>query len=228
MVFEILNVALVIGTRPQIIKSIPIIDSARTSNAMRLSIIHTGQHYDFELSRVFFSQFNLPDPVANLEVGSGSHVEQIAQIMLRLERQLVGSMPECVLVPGDTNSALAAGLTAKKLAIPVAHVEAGARSHELTLQEETNRLLVDHLATFLFAPTATCVRNLKLEGIPRERIFATGDTMFDLFVNYHAEIMQNRIVEEQDLSGKRFALMTVHRWNSVEKHCQALSMLSCV
>jgi len=213
---EIPNVALVIGTRPQIIKSVPIIDAARTSNAMKLSIIHTGQHYDYEMSQVFFSQFSLPDPVANLEVGSGSHIEQIAQIMLRLEQHLLGNRPNCVLVPGDTNSALAASLTANRLGIPVAHVEAGARSYEPTLPEETNRLIIDHLATMLFTPTATCVRNLKLEGIPRKRIFATGDTMFDLFAHYRAEVMQNRIVEEQDLSGETFALVTVHRWNSVE------------
>jgi UDP-N-acetylglucosamine 2-epimerase len=213
---KIRNVALIIGTRPQIIKSVPIIDSARTSDAIRLSIIHTGQHYDYEMSRAFFSQFKLPSPVANLEVGSGSHVEQIAEIMLRLNQHLLDSKPECVLVPGDTNSALAAAMTANKLSIPVAHVEAGARSYQPALPEEVNRVLIDHLSTFLFAPTATCARNLRLEGILQRRIVRTGDTMFDLFVRYRREIMHNRIVEEQGLSGKSFALMTVHRWNSIE------------
>jgi UDP-N-acetylglucosamine 2-epimerase len=193
-----------------------VIDFSRDSKALNLSVIHTGQHYDYEMSQVFFSEFGLPDPIVNLEVGSGSHVEQITQIMGRLEKQLITSMPRCVLVPGDTNSALAAALTANKLAIPVAHVEAGARSHERELPEEINRLLVDHMGTFLFAPTRICVDNLKQEGIERKRVFQTGDTMFDLFVHYRAEIMQNRIVEEQDLSSKDFALMTVHRWGSVE------------
>ena len=217
-----------VGTRPQIIKSVPVIDLSRNSKLFNLSIIHTGQHYDYQMSKTFFSEFKLPDPVANLEVGSGSHLAQIAEIMRRLETELVRRMPECVLVPGDTNSALASALAANKLAIPVAHIEAGARSHEGTLPEETNRLLVDHLGTFLFAPTGTCVGNLKEEGIERGKIFQTGDTMFDLLVRYRAEIMQNRIVEEQDLAGKTFALLTVHRWNSVENENVLRSIINAI
>lgn len=133
-----------------------------------------------------------------------------------------------MLVPGDTNSALASALAANKLAIPVAHIEAGARSHERTLPEEINRLLVDHLGTFLFAPTRTCVGNLKEEGIEERKIFQTGDTMFDLFVRYRTEIMQNRIVEEQDLSGRSFVLMTVHRWGSVENKNVLMSIVDVI
>jgi UDP-N-acetylglucosamine 2-epimerase len=217
-----------VGTRPQIIKSVPVIDFSTSSKALNLSIIHTGQHYDYEMSQVFFSEFRLPDPVANLEVGSGSHIEQISQIMHRLESQFVSRMPQCVLVPGDTNSALASALTANKLAIPVAHIEAGARSHERTLPEEINRILVDHLGTFLFAPTRTCVGNLKREGIERTRVFHAGDTMFDLFVHHREQIMQNRIVEEQDLSGKTYALMTIHRWASVENRNVLRSIVDAI
>jgi UDP-N-acetylglucosamine 2-epimerase len=168
------------------------------------------------MSRAFFSEFNLPDPVANLNVGSGSHVRQISQTMIRLEKELVRTKFKYVLVPGDTNSALAAGLTANKVGLPVAHIEAGARSQELSMPEEINRRLIDHFSTLLFAPTATCVKNLSCEGISRERISHSGDTMYDLFRTYRARIMQNDIVERQGLSSTRYALVTVHRQGNVE------------
>jgi UDP-N-acetylglucosamine 2-epimerase (non-hydrolysing) len=155
-----LSVAIIFGTRPQIIKSAPIIHEA-LKGGMELRIIHTGQHYDYELSQVFIEEFDLPEPNVNLEVGSGSHAYQTGEIMLRLEKYLLKDNPSLVLVPGDTNSALAGALTSVKLGIPTAHVEAGARCYDMTMAEEVNRRLVDHCSKILFAPTQNCKRNLE-------------------------------------------------------------------
>ncbi|MGB9622953.1 MAG: UDP-N-acetyl glucosamine 2-epimerase, partial [Candidatus Bathyarchaeia archaeon] len=142
-------IALILGTRPQIIKSAPIIYEAERKG-LDIKFIHTGQHYDYNLSKTFFDELNLPDPYINLDVGSGSHAYQTAEIMLRLENVLMDLKPCLVVVPGDTNSALAGALTAVKLGIKVAHVEAGARSYDTSMPEEINRRLVDHISSILF------------------------------------------------------------------------------
>jgi UDP-N-acetylglucosamine 2-epimerase len=206
-----LHVALIIGTRPQIIKSVPIIDAALRDGSMKLSIVHTGQHYDYALSQIFFSAFHLPQPVVNLEVGSACASRQIGEILMRLEGELAKLSPDYVVIPGDTNSALAGGLCASKLGIPVAHVEAGARSYEFDLPEEINRRLLDHLGSTLFAPTSHCARNLKIEGISNKKIFRTGDTMYDLFRSHLPEIMANDIVDREGLTNSGYALLTFHR-----------------
>ena len=144
---DTMRVALVIGTRPQIIKSAPIILGARGYPGMDLQVVHTGQHYDYELSRAFFNELGLPDPAINLGVGSGSHAQQTAAMMGGLEKAYGELRPDVVLVPGDTNSALAGALTAAKMHVPLAHVEAGARSFDMGMPKEVNRRLTDTAPT---------------------------------------------------------------------------------
>jgi UDP-N-acetylglucosamine 2-epimerase (non-hydrolysing) len=139
---EKVNVALILGARPQIIKSMPFICLSNEDKQVKLSIIHTGQHYNYEMTKVFFEEFNLPEPTVNLNVGSGSHAQQTAKMMTRLELFLQEQKPDLVVVPGDTNSTLAGALTAAKLTIPVAHIEAGARSYDNRMPEEINQIIV--------------------------------------------------------------------------------------
>ncbi|MEM2703868.1 MAG: UDP-N-acetylglucosamine 2-epimerase (non-hydrolyzing) [Candidatus Bathyarchaeia archaeon] len=211
-----LNVALVLGARPQIIKSAPLIHVASKDKQIRLSIIHTGQHYDYEMTKIFFEELQLPDPIANLNVGSGTHAQQTAKIMLRLEKLLQKQKPDLVVVPGDTNSTLAGALTAAKLHIPVAHIEAGARSYEMKMPEEINRRLTDHCSNLLFTPTETCTKNLIKEGIAKEKIHQTGDTMYDVLLQQLPKAEKNPILEKLNLKPKTYALLTTHRPENVD------------
>jgi len=208
------KIMLVLGTRPQIIKSAPIIHASKAAGVFDLRVVHTGQHYDYEMSKVFFGELRLPSPDANLDVGSGTHAWQTAEMMKRLEEVIVRERPDCVLVPGDTNSTLAGAVVAAKLAVPVAHLEAGARSYEMTMPEEINRVLTDHTSSLLFAPTRNCATNLAKEGIPRSRIHLTGDTHFDAFCA-HAEQIADQDLSAFDMD-RPFAYVTVHRAENVD------------
>lgn len=210
-----MSVSIVFGTRPQIIKSAPIIHEALKSG-MELKIIHTGQHYDYELSQVFIEEFSLPEPTVNLEVGSGSHAYQTGEIMLRLEKYLLKDNPSLVLVPGDTNSALAGALASVKLGIPVAHIEAGARCYDMTMAEEVNRRLVDHCSKILFAPTQNCRRNLEKESVLGE-IYLVGDTMYDVFLRFKNRVDECNILDKLKLPDKEYCLLTLHRAENVDK-----------
>jgi UDP-N-acetylglucosamine 2-epimerase len=218
-----LSVAIIFGTRPQIIKSAPIIHEALKSN-LELKIIHTGQHYDYELSQVFIEEFNLPEPTVNLGVGSGSHAYQTGEIMLRLEKHLLRDKPSLVLVPGDTNSALAGALTSVKLGIPVAHIEAGARCYDMGMAEEINRRLIDHCSKLLFAPTLNCKKNLERESVIGE-IHLTGDTMYDVFLKFKDKADRSDILERLELSNKEYGLLTLHRAENVDDPTRLKSIL---
>jgi len=210
------NVTLVLGARPQIIKSAPFIHLASRDPQISLSIIHTGQHYDYEMTKIFFEELSLPEPVANLNVGSGTHAQQTAKIMLRLEKLLQRQRPDLVVVPGDTNSTLAGALTAAKLHIPVAHIEAGARSYDMHMPEEINRRLTDHCSTMLFTPTENCTKNLLKEGIEKAKISQTGDTMYDVLIQQLPKAEKTQILEQLDLTPKTYALLTAHRPENVD------------
>jgi UDP-N-acetylglucosamine 2-epimerase len=218
-----LSIAIIFGTRPQIIKSAPIIHEALKSD-LELKIIHTGQHYDYELSQVFIEEFNLPEPTVNLEVGSGSHAYQTGEIMLRLEKYLLRDKPSLVLVPGDTNSALAGALTSVKLGIPVAHIEAGARCYDMRMAEEINRRLIDHCSKLLFAPTLNCKKNLERESVIGE-IHLTGDTMYDVFLKFKDKADRSDILEKLELSNKKYSLLTLHRAENVDDPVRLRSIL---
>jgi len=211
-----LSVTLVLGARPQIIKSAPFIYLATKDKQIHLDIIHTGQHYDYEMTKIFFEELHLPDPTANLNVGSGTHAQQTAKIMLRLEKILQKQKPNLVIVPGDTNSTLVGALTAAKLHIPVAHIEAGARSYDIKMPEEINRRLTDHCSTLLFTPTENCTKNLIKEGINKNKIHQTGDTMYDMLLQQQPKAEKTTILKQLNLKPKTYALLTTHRPENVD------------
>lgn len=213
---EKVNVALILGARPQIIKSMPFIRLSNEDKQVKLSIIHTGQHYDYEMTKVFFEEFSLPDPAVNLNVGSGSHAQQTAKIMTRLEPFLQKQKPDLVVVPGDTNSTLAGALTAAKLNIPVAHIEAGARSCDNRMPEEINRRLTDHCSTLLFTATENCSQNLLKEGISKDRVNLVGDTMYDVLLQQLPKAERTAILDQLDVKAKTYALLTLHRQENVD------------
>jgi UDP-N-acetylglucosamine 2-epimerase (non-hydrolysing) len=211
-----MDVFLVLGARPQIIKSAPLIHLSERDRQIRLSIVHTGQHYDYELTKIFFEELSLPDPIVNLNVGSGTHAKQTARVMLHLEPLLQKQKPDLVIVPGDTNSTIAGALTAIKLHIPVAHMEAGARSYDMKMPEEVNRRLTDHCSTLLFTPTENCTENLVKEGISRDNICQTGDTMYEVLLNQLPKAEKTSVLQELNLEPKNYALLTTHRPENVD------------
>ena len=211
-----LHVMLVLGARPQIIKSAQLIHLAKKSSEIELNVVHTGQHYDYKMSKVFFDELELPDAIANLGVGSGTHAWQTAQIMIRLEKITKCKKPDLIIVPGDTNSTLAGALVATKQNIPIAHMEAGARSYDMSMPEEVNRRLTDHCSSLLFTPTANCTKNLLKEGIKKDRIFQTGDTMYDMVLQQLPKVHKNLIIRELGLVSKTYALITIHRPENVD------------
>jgi UDP-N-acetylglucosamine 2-epimerase len=213
---EKVNVALILGARPQIIKSMPFIRLSNEDKQVKLSIIHTGQHYNYEMTKVFFEEFSLPEPTVNLEVGSGSHAQQTAKMMTRLEPFLQKQKPDLVVVPGDTNSTLAGALTAAKLNIPVAHIEAGARSYDNRMPEEINRRLTDHCSTLLFTATENCSRNLLKEGISKDSVNLVGDTMYDVLLKQLPKTERTAILDQLNVKTKSYALLTLHRQENVD------------
>jgi UDP-GlcNAc3NAcA epimerase len=199
----------VVGNRPQFIKSGPL--SLALQNRVDEVVLHTGQHYDHELSQVFFDELGLAPPKHRLEAGSGSHAEQTARMLPGIEAAINEEEPDLVLVYGDTNSTLAGALAAAKLGVPVAHVEAGLRSFDRTMPEELNRLLVDRVSVLLFTPSDTAVRNLSAEGIT-EGVHEVGDVMLD--ANLKLAPVARRRSRELEATGVEpgaYALATVHR-----------------
>ena len=199
----------IVGNRPQFIKSGPL--SLALQNRADEVVLHTGQHYDHELSQVFFDELGLEPPKHRLEAGSGSHAEQTARMLPGIEAAVVAEMPDLVLVYGDTNSTLAGALAASKLRVPVAHVEAGLRSFDRRMPEELNRVLVDRVSSLLFAPSGSAVGNLKDEGIT-EGVHEVGDVMLDANLRL-APIAQERsqALELAGVAPGSYALVTVHR-----------------
>ncbi|HKZ93518.1 MAG TPA: UDP-N-acetylglucosamine 2-epimerase (non-hydrolyzing) [Candidatus Bathyarchaeia archaeon] len=211
-----MRLMLVIGARPQIIKSAPIIREAQNHKEIELQLIHTGQHYDFEMSKIFFNEMELPAPLANLGVGSGTHAWQTGTMMIRLEETIAAHKPDMVMVPGDTNSTIAGALTAVKLHLPVAHVEAGARSFDTRMPEEINRRLTDHCSSLLFAPTRNCASNLTTEGLPKKNIKVSGDTMYDALLQHMPIASKNNILKRLGLRSEKYAALTLHRPENVD------------
>ena len=204
-----MKVATVVGARPQFIKAA--VFSLALRKEHQETLIHTGQHYDPELSAVFFQELDLPQPDHNLGVGSRSHAQQTGEMLQRLEPVLQQEAPDWVVVFGDTNSTLAAALAAAKLGLPLAHVEAGLRSFDHSMPEELNRVLTDHCATLLFCPTETAMQHLAAEGLS-ERAHLTGDIMFDS-LQQHRQLLEGRtgLVDGMGLERKGYFLATVHR-----------------
>lgn len=204
-----MKVVSIVGARPQFIKAGPVSRALRESMAEVL--VHTGQHYDHEMSTVFFKELHIPEPDYNLEVGSGSHGLQTGQCLMRIEEVLLKEKPDCVLVYGDTNSTLAGAVAAVKLHIPIAHVEAGLRSFNRAMPEEHNRVLTDHAADYLFCPTQTAVEHLKTEGITKN-VYMTGDVMYDAYI-YNTSLAEQKstILETLNIQQSNYLLATIHR-----------------
>lgn len=211
-----MKIAIVLGTRPEIIKMSPII---RECERLRLDyfILHSGQHYSYNMDQIFFEQLRLPGAKYNLDVGSGNHGEQTGKMLVCLEKILLKEEPDVVLVEGDTNTVLAGALAAVKLKIPVGHVEAGLRSYDRDMPEEINRVIADHSSDFLFAPTEISKKTLLHEGVPEERIFVTGNTIVDaVYQNLEISKGKSEILDYLRINGKAFFLITIHRQENVD------------
>lgn len=216
--------AIVLGTRPEIIKMSPIIRSCQ-KKGVDFFVLHTGQHYSYEMDRVFFEELGLPKPDFNLDVGSKSHAEQTGLIMTGIERILQKEKPDVVLVQGDTNTVLAGTLAASKcyvrgnrsLPVGVGHVEAGLRSFDRTMPEEVNRVVADHLSDYLFAPTDVARKNLLKEGVPKQKISVTGNTIVDAVLeNLTLSKDRSDVVHELELVAEEYFLVTLHRQENVD------------
>ncbi len=207
----------VVGARPNYMKVAPIHRSfQKYKDRIKHLICHTGQHYDVNMSKIFFEELELPQPEFYLGVGSGSHAEQTAKIMIEFEKVLLNEKPDLVIVVGDVNSTIACSLVAVKLGIKVAHVEAGLRSFDRTMPEEINRLLTDQIADYLFVTEKSGLENLKNEGIADEKIFFVGNTMIDSLVYYLPKIEMSQILNELNLKEKEYVVITLHRPSNVD------------
>jgi UDP-GlcNAc3NAcA epimerase len=209
MSYKILSV---VGARPQFIKAATVSRAIRKAGDMVEIMAHTGQHYDSNMSDIFFNELGIPAPKYHLGVGSGGHGEQTGKMLDGIEKVLLDEKPDCVLVYGDTNSTLAGALAAAKLHIPVAHVEAGLRSFNKKMPEEINRIVADHCSAMLFATTDTAVHNLRTEGFPESVIFQVGDPMYDAALYYAEQADKTTdILARLSLDKRGYVLSTVHR-----------------
>lgn len=205
-----MKIALVVGTRPEIVKMAPVLRACTTRDVPYV-LLHTGQHYSYEMDRVFFQELGLPEPHRNLEVGSGSQAYQIGAIVSGMEPLLRAERPDVLLVEGDTNSVLAAALAANKTGIRVGHVEAGLRSYDRRMPEEINRILTDHLSEYLFAPTRTAEGILRAENIPAARIHVTGNTVVDELMLQRPRAERAELFTRFQVDPGRYAVATIHR-----------------
>ena len=206
----------VVGARPNLMKTAALMEALGRRSGVQQKLVHTGQHYDERMSGVFIGQLGLPAPDVFLGVGSGSHAEQTARIMVGIEKVLAEDRPDVVVVVGDVNSTVAATLTAAKMLVPVAHVEAGLRSFDRTMPEEINRLVTDRLSDYLFTPSRDADENLRREGIPPEKIFFVGNVMIDTLLRHRAAAEKLRTPDSMGLAPDRYALLTLHRPSNVD------------
>jgi UDP-GlcNAc3NAcA epimerase len=216
----------VVGARPQFIKAASI--SRILRQYFTEILIHTGQHFDQNMSEIFFTQLDIPKPDINLHVGSGLHGEQTANMITKLEQIFLKEDPSLIIIYGDTNSTMAASIAASKIHIPVAHIEAGLRNYDLRIPEEVNRVVADRLSNFLFVPTEVAVDNLKKEGLT-EHIYNAGDVMVDsLYYGLEAAKLQSVILDDLNIEKNEYCLATIHRaenTNNIENLNQILQAL---
>lgn len=208
-----MKIAIILGTRPEIIKMSPLIRECERSN-INYFILHTGQHYSYNMDKIFFDKLKLRAPKHNLNIGSGTHAEETAKALMGIEKILLTEKPSVTLVQGDTNTVLAGALAAVKLKIRIGHVEAGLRSYDKEMPEEVNRVLTDHISDFLFTPTDRAKENLLKEGISTDRIHVTGNTIVDALKQNMSLIDKSDSVS--DPRENEYFLLTLHREENVD------------
>ena len=227
-----LKIINIVGARPNLPKIAPLIREMRRFPEIEPVLVHTGQHYDQKLSEIFFRQMGIPDPDFNLEVGSGSHAVQTAEILRRIEPILIDCKPDLVLVVGDVNSTVAVSLVAAKLNIPVAHVEAGLRSFDRSMPEEINRILTDAIADFLFVTEEDAIEHLLREGRPRQSIHFVGNVMIDSLSHFLPIAQKSKIGRDLGLctedNWQAFGVLTLHRPSNVDSIDKLAELLGAI
>src|SRR5690625_845415 len=220
---------IIAGARPNFMKIAPIIKEIekkqQEGESIDYRLIHTGQHYDRNMSGSFFEQLGIPDPDYNLEVGSGTQATQTAGIMMRYEEILLKKPSQVCLVVGDVTSTMACAITAKKLNIPVSHVEGGIRSGDRTMPEEINRLVTDSITDYFFTTSSIANENLRKEGISEDQIFFVGNTMIDTLLGNIEKLIQPKIWEERGLKEKEYLVITLHRPSNVDEEEQLKNLI---
>ena len=212
-----LRIVNVVGGRPNFIKIAPLMEAMGAVPTIQPLLVHTGQHYDHEMSRAFFEDLEIPEPDFFLGVGSGSHAQQTAKVLVEFEKVLEEARPDLVVVVGDLNSTLACALAAAKLLVPVAHVEAGLRSFDRTMPEEINRTLTDHVSEYLFTPSEDADAQLLHEGIPAAKIHRVGNVMIDTLRKYEPMGHARRAAQALGLAPRGYAVLTLHRPSNVDE-----------
>lgn len=227
------KVITIVGARPQFIKAAIVSKAIRDRGKAQEIMIHTGQHYDKKMSDLFFEELEIAPPKYNLEVGSGSHGAQTGRMLEKIEQVFLQEKPDIVVIYGDTNSTVAGALAASKLHIPLAHIEAGLRSFNKKMPEEINRILSDHCADWLFAPTGVAVKNLLNEGVEKSKIYEVGDVMYDVTLHFSQKAKEkSHILKDLEIENKDYVLSTVHRAENTDNEARlnnlfgALGLLS--
>ena len=216
-----MKIICIVGARPNFMKIAPIIDALAKHNQtsdtpIQHSLVHTGQHYDKKMSKLFFDELGIPKPDINLEVGSSSHAEQTAEIMKRFEKVCLSERPTHILVVGDVNSTIACALVASKLNIKIIHVEAGLRSFDRSMPEEVNRVLTDAISNFLFITEKSAEENLRREGVSNDKIFFVGNVMIDALLKHKEQAQKSNILNVLNLEKQNYAVITLHRPSNVD------------
>ena len=212
-----MKIDIIAGARPNFIKIAPIVSAIDKINTISFRLIHTGQHYDNNMSGSFFSQLNIPDPDYNLNVGSGTQSEQTANIMIKYEKILSKEKPDICLVVGDVNSTMACAIVAKKLNVKVAHVEAGIRSNDLTMPEEINRMVTDSITDYFFTTSEYANKNLLNSGVKNENIFFVGNTMIDTLLKNKDKFYKPNFFDDYNIKLKKYLVLTMHRPANVDE-----------
>lgn len=223
-----MKITLIAGARPNFMKIAPIMDALRASKQCDFSLVHTGQHYDAQMSDNFFTQLGIPKPKVNLEAGGGSQAEQTAAIMVKFEHYLIGNPCDLVLVVGDVTSTLACSIVAKKLCIKVAHVEGGIRSGDMSMPEEINRLVTDSIADYFFTTTLLAGENLLKEGKRPDQIFFVGNTMIDTLLKHQPNFRAPNFWLKAGLIVGNYFVLTLHRPSNVDKLEQLDAILTAI
>lgn len=219
----------VVGARPQFVKAAIVSRALKKEPNLNEVLVHTGQHYDNNMSQIFLDELEIPKITHQLSVSTGMHGKQTGEMLVRIEDVLIKEKPDYLLIYGDTNSTLAASLAAAKLHIPIAHVEAGLRSYNRKMPEEVNRIVADQLSEILFAPTKTAVANLKREGFPESRILEVGDVMYDAALYYGDKAEKtSRILDKLNLQNTPYILATIHRAENTDDHERLLIIFTAL